>query len=107
MGVQTVQAPQSESTLTIMAMIKMFGPIVIFSIILPLVDIVTDLRLISRLYISVCYAPPYPSTDNSWRKLLDDCRASDDLSTFCHQNPTVCDPKYKNFAILLFGEYKI
>lgn len=104
MGVQTVQAPQSESTLTIKAMIKMFGPIVIFSIILPLVDIVTDLLLISRLYISVCYTHPDPDKNISWSE-WEDCHASDDLSTFCHLNPHVCDPKYKNFAILLLGEF--
>ena len=49
MGVQ-VQAPQSESILTTKAIIKMFGPIVLFSIFLPFVDILTDLRLIIRLY---------------------------------------------------------
>ena len=99
-----VQAPQSESTLTIKSMIKMFGPIVIFNIVLPLVDIITDLRLISRLYIPICNAQYGAKLNISWSEFRD-CHDSDDLSTFCHLNPHVCDPKYKKFAILLFGEY--
>ena len=81
-----IQAPQSKSTLTIKTMIKMFGPIVLFSIVLPLVDILTDLRLISKLYFGKYRCRYTNITDNERR----DCFTSDDLPTFCRLNPTVC-----------------
>ena len=49
------QAPQAQSTVTTKEMLKMFFPIVLISLILPLIDIVTDLRLIIQLYSSVIY----------------------------------------------------
>ena len=51
----SVQAPQAQSTMNKKEMLKMFFPIVLISIILPLIDIVTDLRLIIQLYSSVIY----------------------------------------------------
>ena len=82
-----------------------FLPIILFSIVLPLVDILTDLRLIVRLYSGHLYCIPcqwkwcYPE--------LESCRKSEDLSTFCQQeeNRNVCKlEELPKFATLLLGE---
>ena len=103
MGVQ-VQAPQSESILTTKAIIKMFGPIVLFSIFLPFVDILTDLRLIIQLYFGYTCIEFQTWSNISWSDLRN-CQNSDDLSTFCHLHSNLCETKFRNFAILLFGKY--
>ena len=41
----SVQGLQAQSTMTTKEMLKSFSPIILFSIILPLIDIVTDLNL--------------------------------------------------------------
>ena len=94
-----------EKAMTIKTMIKMFGPIVLFSIVLPLVDILTDLQQISRFYfLHSCFNwHDIQRLDISYRKKWEECLDSDDLSTFCQQNPTMCET-YKKYAILLFGE---
>ena len=92
--------------MTIKTMIKMFGPIVLFSIVLPLVDILTDLRLISRFYfLNSCISYSWYDSKrlNISHSELEKCWVSDDLSTFCQHNPTMCKP-YKKYAILLFGK---
>ena len=50
-----VQTPSTQTTMTTKEMLKTFSPIILFSIILPLIDIVTDLRIIIRLYSGVVY----------------------------------------------------
>ena len=94
-----------EKAMTIKTMIKMFGPIVLFSIVLPLVDILTDLRLISRFYfLHSCISRYDIKRLNISHSELDECRYSDDWSTFCQLKPIMCETKYKKYAILLFGE---
>ena len=112
MSVQASQA-QPSRTMTTKEMSKTFIPIILFSIILPLIDIVTDLRLIIRLYSGVYSCIQYP-TDLIWRykykglkkygiyyyedgsrnisyEEWDDCRQTDDdLSDFCQQNSNPC-----------------
>ena len=125
----SVQAPQAQSTMTTKEMLKMFFPIVFISIILPLIDIVTDLRLIIQLYSSVVYKC-IPRRDlgdleknnlpsQYWYYYYEDgkrnvsysernnCLDYDivDLSNFCQQYPNSCigEIHYK-FATLLMGE---
>ena len=119
--------------MTTKEMAKMFLPIILFSIILPLIDIVTDLRLIIRLYssrlLSCILSEDLIWNDDvfDWRdggygreKIayyedgnrnvsygeVQDCVNSDDLSDFCQQNPNPCIwEKHIKFATLLLGEY--
>ena len=53
-----VHAPSAQYTMTTKEMLKTFSPIILFSIILPLIDIVTDLRIIIRLFSGVFYCIP-------------------------------------------------
>ena len=62
-------------------MLKTFFPIILFSIVLPLIDIVTDLRLIIRLYSSIY-----------------ECKSYEHLSF------STCQEIHKKFATLLSGE---
>ena len=88
-------------------MVKMFSPIVIFSILLPLVDILTDLRMIITLYTGV-----YACNSNeiywiygqdTYREIFDTCRK--DASTFCQQNPSLCSfAKHEKFATMLLSK---
>ena len=90
----------------IKAMIKLFGPIVLFSIILPFVDILTDLRLISRLYFG---NGTYRCLSNSDRVMRDEreCLESDDRPTYCRLNPTVCEFTTPIvFATMLIGDIR-
>ena len=94
-----------ENAMTIKTMIKIFGPIVLFSIVLPLVDILTDLRLISRFY----FFHSCISWDDIKRLKLNISHSEvgecwDYMSKFCQLESTVCVTKYKKYAILLFGE---
>ena len=128
----SVKASQAQSTMSIKEMTKMFLPIILFSIILPLIDIVTDLRLIIRLYSSrllscilsedliwnemdvidrrdVRVRGYYTYKDGNRNVSFDewlDCVRSDDFSDFCQQNPNPCIwEKHINLATLLLGEY--
>ena len=127
MSVQVSNRAQPPRTMTTKEMSKSFLPIILFSIILPLIDIVTDLRLIIRLYSGVYSCIQYP-TDLIWRYKYEglkkygiyyyedgsrnisyeewrDCEKSDDLSNFCQQNPNPCiREKHIKFATLLLGE---
>ena len=86
-------------------------PIILFSIILPFIDIVTDLRMIIRLYSGIpgCISHEdrrFNVTIDEWR----DCSHSyiDDLSTFCQQdeNRHLCKlEEHPKFATLLLGEF--
>ena len=125
----SVQAPQAQSTMTTKEMLKMFFPIVLFSIILPLIDIVTDLRLIIRLYSSVIYNC-IPRRDlilkednigivnKLWSYYYEDGKrnvsyiewtnctnSAADLDNFCQQYPNSCiEETHYKFATLLMGE---
>ena len=102
------QAPRVKSTMTTKEMLKTFCPIILFSIVLPFIDIVTDLRLIIRLFSGITGCIGWRDTikfnvsDSEW----DDCFRSEDLSTFCQQHPNVCKlEKHNKFATLLVGEF--
>ena len=103
----SVQGPHTQSIMTTKEMALSFLPIILFSIVLPLIDIFTDLRMIIRLFsgITVCIYYDYDInvSESEWYN----CRSSDDLSTFCLQYPNVCRTEEHNkFAILLLGKYK-
>ena len=102
----SVQGPQTQSTMTTKEMAKSFSPIILFSIVLPLIDIVTDLRMIIRLFSGITSCIDSSEDINvsylEWRG----CTRTDDLFTFCLQNPNVCqNEKHNKFAILLLGEF--
>ena len=101
----SVNAPQAHSKLTTKEMMKMFGPIIFFSILLPSIDIITDLRIIIRLYtqpINIC------KLDGSGSNITNDeysnCIFSYDLSLFCKREPSLCKTEIKTInATLLLG----
>ena len=100
----SVQGPQIQSTMTTKEMAKSFSPIILFSIVLPLIDIFTDLRLIIRLYSGIKSCNPVNVTWNEWAY----CNRIDDLSTstFCQQFPNSCQTeKHHKFATLLLGKF--
>ena len=106
----SVQGHQTHSTMTAKEMSKTFLPIILFSIVLPLIDIVTDLRIIIRLYSGITGCIPHEDISRlnvdyyDW----DSCRTTDDLSTFCQQdeNRNVCTLEdHTKFATLLLGDF--
>ena len=166
----SIQSPKTQSTMTTSDMSKTFVPIIIFSIVLPIIDIATDLRIIIRLFSGITSCVPYDDIEKlnpsvvytlpsvyadyvqnegggyyciepiyyddtrsnecyfvhscrpgiNGEKLCqhekviwnvsysewNDCRISDDLSTFCQQYPNLCkSEKHTKFATLLLGEY--
>ena len=155
----TVQGPKTQSKMTTADMSKTFVPIIIFSIVLPIIDIVTDLRIIIRLFSGIASCVPYDDIEKLNARVVNsnnyyfchgssvryvhpsskpncyfvhscrpgingerwchhqeviwnvsysewnDCRISDDLSTFCQQYPNLCkSEKHTKFATLLLGE---
>ena len=99
------QTPRAMNT---KEMLKTFSPIILFSIVLPFIDIVTDLRLIIRLFSGVtgCISLRDTLKLNLSSSEWSHCFHSDDLSTFCQQHPNVCKfGKHNKFATLLLGEF--
>ena len=104
----SVQGPHTQSTMTTKEMAKSFLPIILFSIVLPLIDIFTDLRMIMRLFSGIWQycIDPYDDINVSIQD-RNNCTSSEDLSIFCLQYPNVCRTEKQNkFAILLLGKYK-
>ena len=102
----SIQGPQSQSTMTTKEMAKSFSPIILFSIVLPLIDIFTDLRLIIRLYYGTPICIHFRDDLNGTLSEWDNCASSDDLSTFCQLYPNFCKTeKHYKFATLLLGEF--
>ena len=107
MSVQ-VQGPQTQSTMTTKEMAKSFSAIILFSIVLPLIDIVTDLRMIIRLYSGISNCIFYKDDINVSYSDWANCDTSDDLSTFCQLHPNVCKlENHKKFATMLLGKIKV
>ena len=84
--------------------VKTFLPIIMFNIVLPLIDIVTDLRLIIRLFsgfpICISYEDGIKVSESEWNN----CNSTDDLSTYCHLHSNVCKfETHTIFATLLLG----
>ena len=106
----SVQGHQTQSTMTTKEMAKSFLPIILFSIILPLIDIVTDLRIIIRLYSGITGCISYEDYRRSNVSYYEwtSCRDTDDLSTFCQQdkNRHLCKlEEHPKFATLLLSEF--
>ena len=90
-----------QTTMTTKEMSKSFLPIILFSIVLPFIDIITDLRMIIRLYSGITGCIPL----NVSHAEFVDCRNTADLSTFCQQNPNACKLEdHPEFATILLGE---
>ena len=87
-------------------MFKTFFPIILFSIVLPLIDIVTDLRMIIRLFSDIQTCIYYEDDKNVSAREWNTCTDSEDLSEFCLLYPNLCKyEKHNNSAILLLGEF--
>ena len=85
-------------------LVKMMAPIFLFGVILPFVDMVTDLRMIIRLYVGV----GVPGCDyyNSNRTVYYACLRAPDLEKYCQDNPGDCSTEqHPIFASMLFGNY--
>ena len=84
----SVNTPRASSNLTTMEKLKMFGPVILFSIILPSIDIITDLRLIIRLaFIGYENCIPPSVSNNITPDEYEACFRSDELSEFCPRYP--------------------
>ena len=101
------QGPQPQSTMTTKEMAKSFSPIILFSIVLPLIDIFTDLRMIFILF---SRALPYCIDDkiiNIYGININDCSRTNDIVTYCQNKPNLCRSKiHKIYATMLLGKYK-
>ena len=79
-------------------LVKMMAPIFLFGVILPFVDMVTDLRMIIRLYVGV---PGCSANGFYWL-----CQESKDYEKYCQDNPGACSTEqHPIFASMLFGNY--
>ena len=84
-------------------MVKMFGPIVFFSILLPFVDIVTDLRMIITLYTGIQACDKTRIRMNWDWDTYRVCLANS--STFCQQTPSLCNVEtHPTFATMLLSK---
>ena len=80
----------------------MTAPIVIFGVTLPLVDMITDLRMIIRLYVGV---PRCAVKETSLPLYNSTCFKSDDIGTYCQENPGECSTEqHPIFASMLLGK---
>ena len=106
------QAPSAQSTMTTIEMSRTFSPIILFSIVLPLIDIVTDLRIIIRLFSGIvyCILPDDVefNDDNDVRFIhLDYLDYGFNLEYVKVSSEPVCEVEiHRKFATLLLGELK-
>ena len=88
---------ESEAPLSFWPFVRMTAPVFLFGVILPFTDIVTDLRLILRLYIGVTGCGG--DGDTGWQ-----CWSSH-VSTYCQEHPEECKTvKHPIFETLLLGK---
>ena len=103
----SVHGPHTQSTMTTKEMAKSFPPIILFSIVLPFVDIITDLRMIFILYSRPL---PYCIKTRDFRGFYvynSECLTTNDIETFCRTQPNLCNFEiHKRFATMLLGEYR-
>ena len=104
----SVNPSKGHSKLTTKEMLKMFGPIILFSIILPSIDIITDIRMVIILATQKIYScKPSLHTDYGSNITSDEyarCRFSEDLDSFCKLYPNLCKlDLHTKFATLLVG----
>ena len=107
------QAPSAQSTMTTIEMSRTFSPIILFSIVLPLIDIVTDLRIIIRLFSGIVYCilpddVEFNDDDDDSRYIyLDYLDFGFDLEYVKVSSEPVCEVEiHRKFATLLLGELK-
>ena len=84
-------------------LVKMTAPVFLFGVILPFVDMVTDLRMIIRLYVGVpaCDFNNYYSN----RTVYFACDSATDLEKYCQDNLGACaTEKHPIFASMLLGK---
>ena len=82
--------------------VKMTGPVFIFGVILPFVDMVTDLRMIIRLYGGV------PGCAGNYSLSFIYCVQAEDFDTYCLNNPGRCaTEQHPIFASILLGKLKM
>ena len=104
----SVQGPQTQSTMTTMEMAKSFSPIILFSIVLPLIDIFTDLRMILILFSrSFLYCISNDVDISISNSDYQNCRETYYKEAFCKNQPNLCNiERHNKFATLLLGKYK-
>ena len=92
---------EPETPLPLGQFVKMTGPVFIFGVILPFVDMVTDLRMIIRLYGGV-----HACAGNISQRDL--CHQAEDFDTYCQNNPGRCaTEQHPIFASILLGKLKM
>ena len=89
-----------DTPLSLSQLVKMTAPIFLFGVILPFVDMVTDLRMIIRLYVGV------PGCSSSNWTVYYACQRAPDLEKYCQDNLGAClSEKHPIFASMLLGNY--
>ena len=82
--------------------VKMTAPIFLFGVILPFVDMVTDLRMIIRLYVGVQGCSANQNAIYACRRV-----EPQDFEKFCEDYPGNCSTEQHTiFASMLLGMYK-
>ena len=81
----------------------MTAPVFLFGVILPFVDMVTDLRMIIRLYVGVLACD-----FNSIWTVYEACDRATDKEKYCQDNLGAClFEKHPIFASMLLGKYNL
>ena len=95
---------EQDTPLPLCQLVKMTAPVFLFGVILPFVDIVTDLRMIIRLYMGV----PGCSRSNSNNSVYHACVGAPDLEKYCQDNLGACPTeRHQIFAFMLLGKYNL
>ena len=87
-------------------LLRMTAPVFLFGVILPFVDMVTDLRMIIRLFVGVpiCDSNNYYSN----RTVYYACKREPDLEKYCQDNLGACaTEQHPIFASILLGKYTL
>ena len=106
----SVHSLHTQSTMNTKEMALSFSPIILFSIVLPLIDIVTDLRMIFILFSTgfVYCIDNYEDISISDRDYVKCMETNlNHKEAFCQNQPNLC--KFitpNNFATLFLGKYK-
>ena len=95
---------ERDTPLPLGQLVKMTAPVFLFGVILPFVDMVTDLRMIIRLYVGV----PGCSRSNSNNSVYHACVGAPDLEKYCQDNLGACPTeRHQIFAFMLLGKYNL
>ena len=96
-------AVEQDTPIPLGQLVRMTGPVFMFGVILPFVDMVTDLRMIIRLYKGV----PGCNANSTFHALFPD-HLSQNLEKYCQDNPGNCSTeKHPIFASMLLGKYNL